>query len=72
MTRREGNREKAEITCLLENGRDCIEIKSLSREIRVNWSLSITLRVSFGFLILYLQQLNRKASQVTISHIKSD
>ena len=25
-----------EITCLLENGRDCVEIKSSFREIRVN------------------------------------
>ena len=29
-------RRHAEITCLLENGRDCTEIKSLFREIRVN------------------------------------
>ena len=40
---------------LLENGRDCIEIKSSFREIRVNLILRITLRVSVGFWILYHQ-----------------
>ena len=41
-TRREGRKWKMV-------ARDCAEIKSLFREIRVNWSLSIALRVSLGF-----------------------
>ena len=33
--KREDDMQRKQITCLLENGKDCVEIKSSFREIRV-------------------------------------
>ena len=53
--KREDGSQRDTVTCLLENGRDCFEIKNSFREIRLNEILRITLRVSLGFWILYHQ-----------------